>query len=215
MTRPGSGGDRGRIRGRFSRLRSDQGRFSRSDQGRFSRLRGCISETFPLSADASRLSPDTSPLSGVAWLVGGLLLSAGLVTLAGCTIEPAPARCVRVELGSMGPENQFRLLVASDAGQVLDESADRLEVGMSIVPPVSGPVTLVQQDESGRELARWDLEVGKVNGLSTRCSVGFGAATSTCKVSLPSPPFSAAGDWRLQDNGNRVLEAGLSLRLCR
>jgi hypothetical protein len=113
------------------------------------------------------------------------------VAMASCSKEPVDVRCTRTELGSMGAENQFQLRVADDEALVLDDAADRLDIGITIVPPASGPITLVQRAADGREIVRFVLNVPAINGISTRCTVGSTPLSSTCGASMSGAPASA------------------------
>lgn len=132
--------------------------------------------------------------------------------LASCTTTTVP--CSRVEFGSMGPENSFRVDVPAKDAPVLDTDDDRLGIALTIVPPVDGPVTLVQTVD-GREVNRFELKTSVAAGVSVRCGLSFSALTSPCGAKLETRLLSTAGEWSIEAGANRVLEAGLSARVCR
>jgi hypothetical protein len=137
-----------------------------------------------------------------------------LLLLASCSTEPATQRCIRSDVGSMGSENAFRLSVPADASPPLDDKDDRMDVALSVVPPLVAPVTLLHSVD-GKEVARWELDVIAPVGLSTRCRIGATKVLSTCGAVVGDLPHSTAGDWSIEPRGNRVLEVGLSFRTCR
>ena len=113
----------------------------------------------------------------------------------------------------MGPENSFRVTIAADAAVSLDDAADSMDVAFTIVPPITAPVTLIQTRD-GAEVARWDLKVVPGGGISTRCRLGMTLALSTCGAAIGDSPHVTRGDWFIELNGNRILEAGVSFRAC-
>lgn len=138
------------------------------------------------------------------------LLALGL--LASCSATTVP--CRRVEFGSMGPENGFRLTVPAAGAPVLSTDDERIGVALTVIPPVSGPVTLVHKVD-GREVNRFELATTVPAGASARCSLSFSALTSPCGARLEARPFPTAGEWSIEAGSNRVMEAGLSARTCR
>lgn len=153
--------------------------------------------------------------SGYLFRAACELLMAGVMgfTYASCDPRPAPQQCVRRELGSMGPENSFRLSIAEVDEITIDDASDRIDVAMTLVPPVVAPVMLVQRRSDGTE-TRWQLEVVAGSAISTRCAVASTPAGSSCKATLAGLPAPMAGDWSVEAGGNFLIEAGLSVRLC-
>jgi hypothetical protein len=149
---------------------------------------------------SARLAP------AIAGALASLVLS--------CSPAPTTQRCSRYDVPSMGPENNFRISLAAATVPALDSPDDRMDVTFSIVPPIAGPVVLVHS-EGGSEKSRWQLAVPAGSGISTRCRIGATAALSTCNATLPALPMTAAGEWSLEPGDNRVLEAGIALRVCR
>lgn len=134
--------------------------------------------------------------------------------LASCAAAPVAQDCVRRDLVSMGPENNFRIRISNEDGIVLRGDADRIDVGLSVVAPIAGPVALVQTVD-GKEAGRWELKVIPATAISTRCRLAATAGQSTCGATLGSLPRSMAGTWTIEAGDNRVLEAGLAIRNCR
>jgi hypothetical protein len=146
-----------------------------------------------------------------AFALAALALAA--VEIAGCAAASAPLRCRRFELGSVGPENDWKLSVASDNNLRIDHADERLVVAFSVVGVTTGPVTLVHEAE-GREPDRWPLTLGPASGISVRCALARPGNAATCRASLTEEPLTLGGQWRIEANGNQILEAGLSARLC-
>lgn len=113
----------------------------------------------------------------------------------------------------MGPENGFQLSVADDEFPLLDDDNERMDVAVTVVPPLVGPVSLVQIVD-GKPLARWELRLPQPTGMSTRCTVGLSPTTSTCGVTISDRPHPPGGYYELDARGNHVLEAGLAFFLC-
>lgn len=141
-----------------------------------------------------------------------LVAMVALGLLASCSTTKV--RCSRVEFGSMGTENGFRVNVPADGAPVLDDDDERLGVALTVVPPLDGPVTLVHKVD-GREVQRFELKTTVAAGMSARCSLSFSAMTSPCGAKLEQRPLPTGGEWSIEAGANRVLEAGLSARVCR
>lgn len=144
----------------------------------------------------------------------GTVMIAAALLLTSCTAEPVAMKCSRYDAPSMGPENAFRIAIAREGAPLLDDAADHIDVALTLVPPVVGPVVLVHTLD-GREDARWELKVGPDSGISTRCRLGATPVLSTCNVTMGNLPISTAGQWSVEPGSNRVLEAGLAFRTCR
>lgn len=140
--------------------------------------------------------------------------AAALFVLSACAAEPTLPKCTRIDVPSMGPENSFRVSVAAQSASTLAGNGDRIDIAMTMVPPIDGPVTLVHT-EDGRETGRWQLKVGLGSSISTRCRLGATPALSTCSASIGNLPRSSAGEWSVEPGSNRLLEAGLAFRTCR
>jgi hypothetical protein len=136
-----------------------------------------------------------------------------LVVLSSCKPPSAPPACRRYETLPLGPENGFRLAVAKDAFPLLDNANERIDVALSVVPPLVGPVTLVQIVD-GQPLATWDLPLPPPTGLSTRCSIGLSLENSTCGATIRDRPHPPGGSYELQARGNTVLEASIAFFVC-
>lgn len=140
-------------------------------------------------------------------------LCAASTLLAACATTTT-VKCRRVEFGSMGPENGFRVTIPADEAPSLDGDDERINLAMTIVPPVAGPVFLIQNVED-RTIGRWEMKTVVPAGANTRCSLGFLPSMSPCTVVLETRPHSMKGDWSIDPGDNRVLEAGLSAVVCR
>ncbi|MFN2375930.1 MAG: hypothetical protein ABR538_05290 [Candidatus Binatia bacterium] len=142
-----------------------------------------------------------------------LLLLAGIVMLSSCALETAPRPCRRLDIGSMGEENGFRLAIGTENALMLATDKDHLDLAITVVPPIKGNVVLVQSD-GDREMGRWELPVPPGNGISTRCRLGTTPGGSTCGATITDRPHPVAGTWSLEAGGNRVLEAGVAVYVC-
>jgi len=165
----------------------------------------------PSSGRRASDRPTTATLHGRSVALAALLLA----VLSSCSATPVVPTCGRVDAPrSMGPENAFRVSIPAESAPTLSGDRDRMDVAFTFVPPLVGPIVLVKS-VGGREAIRWELKVGPGAGISTRCRLGATAALSTCGATIGTLPFSAGGEWSIEPNGNRVLEAGLSFRTCR
>lgn len=136
-----------------------------------------------------------------------------LSTIASCTSAVGPVPCRRVDVASMGPENAFRVTIAPDTVPALDGPGAAIHAALTLIPPVVGPVTLLQFSD-GREVARWELKLPPATTTSATCRIGTTAAASTCGATIVDAPHLAGGHWSIEAGGNRVLEAGLAFELC-
>jgi hypothetical protein len=146
--------------------------------------------------------------------IPGLPAAAALFVLsmaASCTSAVEPVPCRRVDVASMGPENAFRVTIAPDTVPALDGSGAAIHASLTLIPPVVGPVTLLQFSD-GREVARWELKLPAAT--STTCRIAATAAASTCGATIVDAPHLAGGHWSIEAGGNRILEAGLAFELC-
>lgn len=135
------------------------------------------------------------------------------LAVSACDIgEPAAVRCQRYELGVLGPENGFRMVVPAAETRVLDASSSQLIVDMAVVPPASGPVSLVHVVDS-IEVERWTLSDLAVSGVTVNCRIGTNAKAG-CGARLAVSPQPLAGYYYLVSADTRVLEAGIAAYLC-
>jgi len=144
-----------------------------------------------------------------------LLAILGATLLGACAPAPEAVHCRRLDVVSMGPENGFRTRVAGEVQETVDDPAGRIDVAVTAAPPLSGPITLIQTVE-GREVARWDIAPPPSAGAVHRCSIGFTTSDPSCGagVRIPSRSHRIAGEWSVQPNGNRILEASVSFHRC-
>lgn len=141
------------------------------------------------------------------------LLALVTVVAGGCTAA-TPQRCSRVELGSGSPEAGLRVRVDGDESLRLDDADDRLVVAFTVVGDAISPLFLVHHQE-GRETGRWELKPGKPSGVSARCAMALPGTGSTCSATFADGPVALGGEWTIEQGANRILEVGMSARLCR
>jgi hypothetical protein len=133
--------------------------------------------------------------------------------LASCAPSPEAARCRRVNVVSMGPENGFRTSLAGDPQQKIAAPAGRIDVALTTAAALTGPVTLVQSLD-GREVSRWEIKPPPSSATVRRCSIGFAASADSCGPVIAAPSYSIAGDWAVVPGDNRLLEASVSFHVC-
>ncbi|HXC51677.1 MAG TPA: hypothetical protein VN634_12375 [Candidatus Limnocylindrales bacterium] len=131
-----------------------------------------------------------------------------------CNMAPVSApTCRRYEALALGPETNFHGSIPDGQFPLLKDPGERIDLAVTLVPPVVGPVTLVQLVD-GKPFAKWDLTLPAPTGMSTRCSIGLSVGTSSCGVTIMDQPHPPGGYYELQTRGNTILEAGLALNLC-
>lgn len=131
-----------------------------------------------------------------------------------CAAAPIVPKCARIDVPSMGPENEFRVSIPAESASTVRDPRDRIDIALTMLAPIVGPVVLVQAIR-GKEAAHWQLNVSTSTGISTRCRIGSTPLLSTCDATLGNLPLSTAGEWSIDPGANHVLEAGLSFRTCR
>lgn len=130
-----------------------------------------------------------------------------------CSPEQVVPNCARFDVGSMGPENNFHVLVDSPDAPTLRKAFDRIDVALSVVRPPRDSVVLVHTPP-GRPSTRWTLEFPAASGISTRCRLGTTSALSTCGATLGVLPRSLEGNWSLETTDGHVLEAAVAVLTC-
>jgi len=143
---------------------------------------------------------------------GGLAIVAALV-IGACEPTAAPQRCRRYEGVALVPENHFAASLELDATILIDLPEERLDVAMSVVPPVRGTIDLVHV-VGDREMERWELTVPDPNPSIVRCLISPAGGWLGCGAVIREVPHPTGGYYYMRPNGNTVLEAGLSFYLC-
>lgn len=142
----------------------------------------------------------------------GVLAGAGLA-LAGCA-APSPQNCQRYDAISLNRENGFAARLDWKNGRQVDLGVERMEVALTVIRPVRGPIELVHL-VGDTEADHWNLTVPYTSNVPTAlCSIAPAGSTPTCGAVLQNLPFSPAGHYYLRANDNTVLEAGISFLLC-
>jgi hypothetical protein len=142
---------------------------------------------------------------------GGLL--ALMLLAAGCT-APAPQPCQRYDALSLSRENDFSARFDWKDSRTIDLPLERVEVAISAVRPMKGPVELVHM--VGDTVAdHWTLAIPD-RGVATVsiCAVSPPGGPSSCGASLRNLPLSPGGFYYLRAGDNTVLEAGLAFYIC-
>jgi hypothetical protein len=144
------------------------------------------------------------------------LISALSLGLASCTSTATTVQCHRYEAGYLGPQNNFQLAVPMDKMPVLDDSRDRLTLSLSLLPPSATRTTRATliHKIGGRDVARWQLTLPPPQGISSRCNIGPTKKRSNCGARLTDLPIRPGGEYILQSDNGRLIEAGLSFFIC-
>lgn len=131
----------------------------------------------------------------------------------GCT-APAPQNCQRYDALSLNRENGFSARLDWSNGRLIDLGMERMEVALTVIRPVRGPIELVHL-VGDTEADHWNLTVPDTSNVPTAlCSIAQQGTPASCGAVLQNVPFSPAGYYFLRANDNTVLEAGLSFQLC-
>ena len=127
---------------------------------------------------------------------------------------PAPQQCQRYDAVSLNPENNFSARLDWKSDRMVDLPMERIEVAISAVRPMKGPVELVHVI-GNTEADHWTLTVPTFNNAPiSLCTIQPAGTAASCGASLRHTPFSPDGYYYLRANENRVLEAGLAFFLC-
>ena len=113
----------------------------------------------------------------------------------------------------MVPENDFTAQVPSQGYSVIAAAPERLDLALTIVRPVKGPVTLVHVI-GGQEVERWDLNIPPAKRPIALCRVSPSKKLSSCGATLSELPHPPGGYFYLLPRDNRVLEGGISFYVC-
>lgn len=144
-------------------------------------------------------------LSATALLVAPLAM--------GCA-APTVQNCQRYEGVSLNRENGFSTRLDWKSDRFVDLPMESIEVAVSVVPPISGPLELVHV-VGDREVDHWSLSVPDVGGgLLSLCRIQDPGVQPNCGATLRNVPFSPGGYYYLRAGDNTVLEAGLAFLLC-
>lgn len=144
-----------------------------------------------------------------ATAIGGLLV----VGVIGCA-EPSIQKCQRYDALSLSPENGFSARLDWNRPQMVDLSVERIEVALTAIRPIRGPIELVHL-VGDTEADHWSLSVPDFNNSPTSlCSISPPGGMPNCGATLKNTPYSPGGYYYLRAGDNTVLEAGLSFFLC-
>ncbi|MFN2375935.1 MAG: hypothetical protein ABR538_05315, partial [Candidatus Binatia bacterium] len=131
-----------------------------------------------------------------------------LLALGVSCAPPAVQNCHRYDAVSLHAGNGFAARFDWNDERTVDLPMERVEVALTVVRPVKGPVELVHL-VGDTEADRWQLRLPEQNqSLTTVCSVAPPGGWPTCGVSLANVPFSPGGYYFLRAGDNTVLEAG-------
>ena len=131
-----------------------------------------------------------------------------------CAPESAWQRCQHYDAAALTPENNFAAVVQVSSFPPIDEASEGIDLSLSVVRPLRGPITLVHV-VGEREADRWDLAIPDGDPLAARCFISTAPGLSTCRAIIQTQPLAPGGYYYLLSNANTVLEAGLAFRLCR
>jgi hypothetical protein len=114
----------------------------------------------------------------------------------------------------MNRENGFAGSVDWNARPLLDAPPDRLELALTLIRPVRGPIELVHL-RNDVEVDRWTLTLpDRDTAASTICWIRTPREKAPCGATLSDPPFLPSGYYYLRAQGNVVLEGGLAFYVC-
>lgn len=138
----------------------------------------------------------------------------GLTLIAGACAPASPQRCHRYDALSLTRENGFAASLDWKDERPIDIAPERLEVALTIVPPILGPVELVHV-LGDVETDRWSLTLTTpANVTSTVCWITPPSARANCGATLPDMPYFPGGYYYLRPNANVVMEAGIAFHIC-
>jgi hypothetical protein len=148
----------------------------------------------------------------IRWMVTGVALAAALVGAASCS-GPQVQHCQRYDALSLTRENGFSARLDWKNPRMLDLPGERLEVALTVIRPIRGPIELVHL-VGDTEMNHWNLQVPDFNSSPTSlCSITTNGQAN-CGAMLVNVPVSPGGYYYLRAGDNVVLEAGLSFYLC-
>jgi len=128
--------------------------------------------------------------------------------------QPAPQKCHRYDALSLTRDNAFAGKLEWKEKRMIDAAPERIEVAMTVIRPIRGPIELVHVVGDVEE-DHWTLSVPDFNNVPTSlCWIAPPNGTPNCGASLQNVPFSPLGYYYLRPGDNTVLEAGLSFYLC-
>jgi len=136
------------------------------------------------------------------------------VVSAGCT-APETVQCQRYDALSLSRDNGFAAALDWKDSRTVDLPGERIEVAVSAVRPMKGPVELVHL--IGDAVAdRWTLNIPDYNNAPISvCTISpAGGPPPNCGAALKNAPFSPLGYYYLRAGDNTVVEAGLAFFLC-
>ena len=137
-----------------------------------------------------------------------------LVLAVGACAPPATQRCHRYDVVSLTRENGFAASVDWKSERAIDVPPERLDVALTILRPIRGPVELVHVVDD-IETDRWVLTVLDQNNIASAvCWITPPSGTPNCGATLQDLPYFPGGYYYLRPNANLVVEAGLSFYVC-
>ncbi len=145
------------------------------------------------------------------------MVCAGVIALAlatsGCA-PAAPQRCHRYDALSLTRENGFASSFDWKSERTIDIPPERIDVALTIIPPIRGPVELVHVF-GDVETDRWVLTLlDQNNVVSFICWITPPTGTPNCGATLQDLPYYPGGYYYLRPNANVVMEAGLAFYVC-
>jgi hypothetical protein len=145
--------------------------------------------------------------------VNRVALFAALTLVTGCTASPLKLPCQTYVVGSFTPENHYALSVETTGWPQLDQPREWIEIGLLAARPVTAPIDLVHVLGT-QEVERWKLEPPATAGATVTCRIAPGPEGG-CGASIRITPQNMSGYYYLEPNGNALVEAGMSFKLCR
>jgi hypothetical protein len=137
-----------------------------------------------------------------------------LVLATAACAAPAVQHCHRYDALSLTRENGFAASLDWKDERGIDRLPERVDVAMTIVPPLRGPIEIVHV-VGDAEADRWALTPPDVNNVaSSVCWITPPGVMPNCGATLQDLPFFPGGYYYLRGNGNTVLEAGLAFYVC-
>ena len=137
-----------------------------------------------------------------------------LVLVAGGCAAPTTQSCQRYDAVSLTRENGFAASLDWKGDRAVDLPIERLDVALTILRPIHGPVELVHVVDDV-ETDRWVLTIVDQNNVSSAlCSITPPGGTPNCGATLQDLPYFPGGYYYLRPNANLVVEAGLAFYVC-
>jgi len=116
-------------------------------------------------------------------------------------------------VGSFTPENNYALSVHPDTWPQIDQGQEWIEIGFLTAHPPTAPIELIHVSGT-REVERWKLQIPITQGMSPVCKIATLPESSNCGAVIHVRPQNMLGYYYLRTNGEPVVEAGMSFKLC-